>query len=180
MGSLVFKKFIFVDKDLPTVTALIRPFSCVNFPMVNKTGALSKELPAVTAQIRFFSSVNSPVLREFVLLPEGFATFAALVMALPRVGGLSPLPASAWMLSIVGRMVLEKAQAAEESLLNFSAPERRVSQVENVSLYQGTHTGGESLQDRRVWLWASVLCHLLYRDTLFGNGLLSFSSLPTT
>ena len=180
MGSLVFKKFIFVDKDFPTVTALIRPFSSVNFPMVNKTGALSKELPTVTAQIRFFSSVNSPMLRELVLLTEGFATFAALVMSLPRVRDLSPLPASAWMLSIVGRMVLEKAQAAEESLLNLSAPEHSVSQVQNFFLYQGTHTGSESLQDRRVWLWIPLSCHLLYRNTLFRNGLLSFSSLPTT
>ena len=101
VGSLVFKKFIFVDKDLPTVTALIRPFSCVNFPMVNKTAALSKELPAVTAQIRFFSSVNSPLLREFVLLPEGFATFAAPVMALPRAGG--PLSSACFCMDALHR-----------------------------------------------------------------------------
>ena len=173
-------KLTFVDEDFPTFTAIERLFSCVNSPMMRETPPESKEFPAIIALIWLFSGVNSQVLCEFVLLTEGFATFAALVMSLPRVRDLSPLPASAWMLSIMGRMVLEKAQAAKESLLNLSAPEHSVSQVQNIFLYQGTHTGSESLQDRRVWLWIPVSCHLLYRNTLFRNGFLSFSSLPTT
>ena len=112
VDSLVLNKFIFVGKHFPTITALIKPFSCVNLPMVSKTGGESKELPAVTALIRFFTSVNSQVVREFILLTEGFATFAALVMPFPRVRDLPALPACTWVLSIVGGLVWGKAQAA--------------------------------------------------------------------
>ena len=112
MNTLVLNKFTFVDEDFPTFTAMKRFFSCVNSPMMRKTPPESEELPAVAAPIRFFSSVNSQVLSEFILLTEGFATFAALVMPLPRVRDLPALPASTWMLSILGGLVLGKAQAA--------------------------------------------------------------------
>ena len=66
------------------------------------------------------------MLRELVLLTEGFATFAALVMPLPRVRAPPALPASVWMLSIMGGLVLEKAKATEEILLNLSTCEHSV------------------------------------------------------
>lgn len=126
MDSLVLNKLTFVDEDFPTLTAIERLFSCVNSPMMRETPSESKEFAAVIALIWFFSSVNSQVLCEFVLLTEGFATFAALVMPLPRVRAPPALPASVWMLSIVGGLVLEKAQATEEILLNLSTCEHSV------------------------------------------------------
>lgn len=119
-------KLTFVDEDFPTFTAIERLFSCVHSPMMRETPPESKEFPAVIALVWFFSSVNSQVLCEFVLLTEAFATFAALVMPLPRVRAPPALPASVWMLSIVGGLVLEKAKATEEILLNRSTCEHSV------------------------------------------------------
>ena len=119
-------KLTFVDEDFPTFTAIERLFSCVNSPMMRETPPESKEFPAIITLIWLFSGVNSQVLCEFVLLTEGFATFAAFVMPLPRVRGSPALPASAWMLSIVGGLVLEKAKATEEILLNLSTCEHSV------------------------------------------------------
>lgn len=48
-------------EGFPTFTAPIRPFTSVNYLMLDETGNVAKEFPTFIAFIRSFSSVNSPM-----------------------------------------------------------------------------------------------------------------------
>ena len=99
-------------------------------------------LPALEALEGLLPGVDDVVVNEGCALTEGFPTFAALVMPLPRVRAPPALPASVWMLSLVGGLVLEKAKATEEILLNRSTCEHSVRYKDLAAGHASHHVGG--------------------------------------
>ena len=79
VNSVMTKKARATNKMLPTLTALIRPFSSVNSLMITKAPPSSKRFPTFTALIRLFSTVNSLMIPEAIHSNKRFPTFTALI-----------------------------------------------------------------------------------------------------
>lgn len=89
-------------KELPTITALPRPFSSVDFLMLIKRVLATEGFPTFAAVIKLF------LIRGFRLVNLGFMT----------VSFFPSLSAFAGLLSVGKDLKLQKAQYVREILLN--------------------------------------------------------------
>ena len=137
MNSLVTNECGVVPKEFPTFTALKRPFSSVDFLVLNKVELSNEGHPTFAALVRSYSSVDFLVLTKYLFLPEGLPALNALVITLSAFKGLPARGVPVWFQCTVRGQVLGQACAGRKVLSVFAARAATLRHVNTVVRCRG-------------------------------------------
>ena len=85
VNSPVYNEVKFSSKRYPTLSTLITPFSSMNCPFSNYDGSAAQRLCTFTAQVTMFSNVTPPRINKDKVLVKEFPTSVALLLPCPSM-----------------------------------------------------------------------------------------------